>query len=629
MKQDQPAFPEVLLYLGRLYHARHQFGKAASYYKRYLRRLRQNDERRQMLIEEIRRCDLGKEFQYRPARIVAENLGPDVNSSGDEYGPVPSPSQSGVVYFTARREGNTGGRRGPTGAPDPQRGDFTTDLFRTTRQTSQWGPAEPMHYLLNSPQHEEFLGFAPDGQRMYYARGRPGYQQYFVDPFQEGEERQLNTLPLTIPLRPDRGDLTPHIIGDTLVYFASSRPGGFGGLDLYRMARRDGRWTEPENLGPELNSPYDETTPFLAPDGRTLYFSTNDSRRGIGGFDVLSSYYVVETDRWTRPENPGLPLNSAGDDTHFRLLPDGYTGLLASSRKDGQGGMDLYTIYFQDYQEAAEPAPRPVVTRTEPEAGPAPQPTVATTPTRTIVPQQVPAPAVAVAPRQPPPAPAPVPAAGPAPTPPTYAFRYERQLPTDEASRFQLNGAWQQLNDNPELSLVVTATTRSVASGLFFAGIERARLMGEYFTSRGIAPERIFLRSLPRPEQEAAVYLHFAGPAVREASAGPTASGSTPYDQPLLYKVQIVASQRPYSARDLSAFEYPMIESYPNLAFQRYTLGAFTDAATALAYRDQLTAAGFRGPYVVAYAYGKRIEPPAIDHWRAVFPDLEDYLSGG
>ena len=621
MRQDEPAFPEVLLYLGRLHHARHQFSEAAAYYKRYLRRLRDGDERRQMVIEDIRRCDLGKEFQYRPARIVAENLGPAVNTAGDEYGPVPSPSQSGLVYFTARREGNAGGRRDRPGNPDPQWGNFTSDLYRTRRQSNEWTAAEPLSYLLNSPGEEELLGFAPDGRQLYYARGRFGTRQYFVDPFQEADQRQLNTLPLNIPLRPEQGDRTPHIVNDTLVYFASTRPGGFGGLDLYRMARRDGKWTEPENLGATLNSTYDETTPFLAPDGRTLYFSTNDSRRGIGGFDILTSYYVVETGRWTRPENPGLPLNSAGDDTHFRLLPDGYTGLLSSSRKDGRGGMDLYTVYFQDFQEAAEAAPRPEPVAVNLPAAPAPRPELTGPPSRTVVPVPRPSPPT-IAARQTPPSTATL--------LPDYLFRYDRQLPSDEGSRYRLNEVWQQLADHPELSLVVTATTASVASGVFFAGLNRGRIMGRYFTERGIAAERIFLRSIPRPGTEETVSLHFAGPAVLDRpKEWPTISGASPYDQPLLYKVQVVAAQRPYQARDLEDFPHPMIESFPDLAFNRYTLGAFTEAAAAKAYRDELTAAGFRGAYVVAYTYGKSLEPTAVERWQATFPDLATYLAGG
>ncbi len=101
------------------------------------------------------------------------------------------------------------------------------------------------------------------------------------------------------------------------------------------------------NLGPNVNGPYDEICPFVAADGRTVYFSTNDPTYSVGGFDVVFTYRVEGVDnRFTLPTNAGLPLNSAGDDTHFRVAPDHFTGFLASDRKDGFGKRDLYIVYF-------------------------------------------------------------------------------------------------------------------------------------------------------------------------------------------------------------------------------------------------------------------------------------------
>ncbi|MEM1359468.1 MAG: hypothetical protein AAGF89_14780, partial [Bacteroidota bacterium] len=80
-----------------------------------------------------------------------------------------------------------------------------------------------------------------------------------------------------------------------------------------------------------------------------IYFSTNDPAYSVGGFDVVSSFRVVGGNwQFTQPENVGMPLNSAGDDTHFRLAPDTFTGFLASDRKDGFGRRDLYIVYFVD-----------------------------------------------------------------------------------------------------------------------------------------------------------------------------------------------------------------------------------------------------------------------------------------
>ncbi|MEM6770296.1 MAG: hypothetical protein AAF597_06930, partial [Bacteroidota bacterium] len=154
-------------------------------------------------------------------------------------------------------------------------------------------------------------------------------------------------------VNPASGDVTPFFGAPDAVYFASRRPGGYGGLDLYRMERlTNGQFSTPQNLGPNVNGPFDEICPFVAKDGRTIYFSTNDPAFSVGGFDVVRSFRVLGTsDQFTLPENAGMPLNSAGDDTHFRLAPDTFTGFLASDRKDGLGKRDLYIIYFVEARE--------------------------------------------------------------------------------------------------------------------------------------------------------------------------------------------------------------------------------------------------------------------------------------
>jgi hypothetical protein len=289
--------------------------------------------------------------------------------------------------------------------------------------------------------------------------------------------------------------------------------------------------------------------------------------------------------------------------------------------------MDLYIVYFQDYQEAAEPAQQ-VLAVTTPAPAVAPQPELAAPPTRTIIPVTQPAAPPSLAVRDAGAAPVPTPQTAAAPAVENYTFRFERQLPTDAASRARLSRVLDELSSDPTLNLVISATTRSLASGVFFDGMERARNMGTYFTERGIAPERLFLRSIPRPTEPETVSLHFSGPGVDGRTDLPLLDGASPYDSPLLYKVQVVASRQPYQGRDLSAFEHPMIESIPDFAFNRYTLGAFTTAAAAKTYLEQLTASGFRGAYVVAYVHGQRVEGKALAHWRVIFPDLANYLTG-
>lgn len=354
--EEENPFPEILLYLGRIYHARNQFEAAVDYYKSYLKNIDRRHRNRPMVQDAVRRCANGLRLQFRQPLAYAENLGNLVNTPDDEFGPVPSPTRSDRLYFTSARPGNLGGPRDPAGRPDNQYGRYFTDIYYTSIEQGIWKEVRPMHYLLNSPRHEVILGFTDNGRSMYYFQGDAlDRGQVFVDSFRQSGQ-VLSTNPFLGPIDPSAGIAPPFFQQGNVVIFASKRPGGYGGFDLYRTERLQGRWTAPRNLGPHINTPYDENHPFLARDNRTLYFSSNDKNKSIGGFDIFKSVYLDEQERWASPYNLGLPVNSAGDDTHFVLARDGYTAFFTSSRKDAYGQRDLYAAYFFDYLSEMTPA---------------------------------------------------------------------------------------------------------------------------------------------------------------------------------------------------------------------------------------------------------------------------------
>lgn len=330
-------FPSAWFYLGRLYHAQHRFADAAIQYKRYLRTLSSGADERRLTISYLRMCDNGLRKSFSPDGMVVENLGQKVNGTDDEFGPVPSPTGAARVYFSAVRPASPG-----LAATDDQ-----SDILYTELAGTEWDTPVPLHAYLMSPQHEMLLDISANSKELYYFRGPDEVSgEFLVDTFQTGTIRQFTTLRLDTPLSPQMGDVTPFFASPDLIYFSSSRPGGYGGLDLYRLVRDQQGWLPPENLGPEINTPFDETTPFMSRDGLTMYFSSNNPEFTVGGFDVLKTFYQTSLERFSRPFNPGLPLNSAGDDTHFRLAPDTYTAFLSSDRKDGYGKRDIYIVYF-------------------------------------------------------------------------------------------------------------------------------------------------------------------------------------------------------------------------------------------------------------------------------------------
>lgn len=134
------------------------------------------------------------------------------------------------------------------------------------------------------------------------------------------------------------------------MYFVSDREGGYGGRDIYKAIRLPNRkWSLAQNLGPEINSPYDEDAPFIHPDGIQLIFCSNRPE-SMGGFDIFTAD-LLEDGTWTTPKNVGYPINTTDDDISYITSVDGKRAYYASTRPGGFGDKDIYVI---DLLAAAE-----------------------------------------------------------------------------------------------------------------------------------------------------------------------------------------------------------------------------------------------------------------------------------
>lgn len=614
---EKSPYPECWLYLGKILHAQQQFVEAAALYKLYLRTLRPDAPNRRMTIEEIRRCDNGIRLQYHEPHAVVENMGPQVNTTGDEFGPVLSPTRSSQLYFTSIRRGNSGGPRNKNTRPDEKFGNFLSDMYRTQQQGGQWQKAEPMHNLLNSPQHEYLIGFAGQGKVMLYYQGWNWERgQIFADTFQQNTQRTLTTTPFLAPVRGQNGEQQLFVHNDTLILFASRRAGGYGGLDLYQTVFRNGRWQTAENLGPTINSAFDESTPFLARDGQTLYFSTNDSRKSIGGLDVMRTVYLPEARRWSDPENMGIPINSAADDSHFRLARDGFTGFFSSARKDGFGDRDLYVAYFTKYRQEMEP-PIAMGVNTPPipaTTNPVNLPTA--TPSRPSV------------------SPPPTGVTNSVPTVWQTDFTAFRTAPTPEWLSDLAEGARTYSQDHLVLTCYVPQNSPSSTSSELYSGLQLLESYSRLLQEQGISAERIFLRTLTHSAGTYRVNAHLA-PRAAEMVVRPfpvigseltKGNNATPLDRALCYKVQVMAVQRSVNDAKLSQQPQLMLEHSGDQPYLRYTAGAFDNFAQADDFRRELLAIGYRGAYVVPYLRGVRLDKNNAMRYVSLHPDLENFL---
>jgi outer membrane protein OmpA-like peptidoglycan-associated protein len=241
--------------------------------------------------------------------------------------------------------------------------DKEKELFMvaTRDKTGVFDAGEPMIYPFNaSDDNQGGCTISIDNKHLYFAmmRQEGGNQpncDIYVSDEQNGEWSPIRKLSPNVN-HPVYWDSQPTIAADGLtLYFASDRPGGYGGIDLYVTYKdpRTGMWSIPKNLGPNINTSMDEKTPFMHSDSETLYFSSN-GHAGFGGYDIFYSR-KNEKGEWAEPENIGSPINGPTDDTGFFVSTDTRSGYFFSFddpkvRGKGMGRYDLYM--FELYKEA-------------------------------------------------------------------------------------------------------------------------------------------------------------------------------------------------------------------------------------------------------------------------------------
>ena len=326
--------PDIRLQLGRALQYGYKFDKAIEAFTAYKSTLGAKDAGEIRYVDKyIEECKTGKELVKKPTRVFIDNIA-DLNSRFPEYGPVISADES-VIMFTSCRDNTTGGGR-------DEFGRYNEDIYIASRNDWRWTPPVNPGKPLNTDDHDAVIGVSADGQHLFIYRMDNGGDIY--ESLLKGDSwTKPKSLGSKINSKYHESQASISADGKTL-FFISDRPGGFGGHDIY-MSRLNpkGEWSEPTNLGPTINTEYDELCAFIHPDGKTMYFSSR-GHKTMGGFDVFKS--VSEGVFWTAPENLGYPVNTPDDDLFFVLSANGKHGYFSSAREEGKGEQDLYMISF-------------------------------------------------------------------------------------------------------------------------------------------------------------------------------------------------------------------------------------------------------------------------------------------
>lgn len=321
-------------YLAKTYHNQQKFDKAIIYYKKYLKDIGKNKNKRKEIVREIKRCAHAIDLKYKPTTHFIENWGPKINTQYNDISPLQSPTNNHHFYFASDRV---------YGLKKKARyNEFQVDFSE--------GDWEKLYdiYSTNQNRNTVFLDFQNNGSKIIYFAGHNIKRGSIFTSNYSHSKKQLETEnSLEAPIHAENGFNYIQYVNDSTIIFSSNRDGGYGGYDLYFTGFRNGSWFKPVNLGPNINSSYDEISPFLTKSGEYLYFSSNNLN-SVGGFDIFKSKFSYNDDDWDIPQNLGMPINSPGNESGFRILSSGKGGIYNSDRKDkGFGGYDLYWIYFK------------------------------------------------------------------------------------------------------------------------------------------------------------------------------------------------------------------------------------------------------------------------------------------
>lgn len=355
-------YPAANFYLGRLYHAQQKFNKALECYQECRNSKENKDISEDEIVFYMQKSLNAKEMQLVKSNATIKNMNNGINTPFAEYCPLLSPDEN-TIYFTSRRKGSTGNKLDANY-------EYFEDIYYAHKSNEVWSDVKNIGSPLNTELHDATVAISKDGQQMYIFRTSPNLVSGLILVSKLEDGKWTDPKPFEIPIYDENSVITSLTISQDMntIYFSSNREGGYGGKDIYRITRMpDSTWSKPMNLGPAINTPYDEESPFIHPDGITLFFSSQ-GHKNMGGYDVFYSI-KDENGNWSPPENMGLPINSVLDDLYFIATFDGKTFYLSSNRDEGNGSMDIYKGEIIDPQTSRLVLKGTIMTQ-EPEISP-------------------------------------------------------------------------------------------------------------------------------------------------------------------------------------------------------------------------------------------------------------------
>ena len=318
---------EALFFLGDAYRINYMFEKAREAYSEYRETLLEFDIENIMYVDQqIASCNNAPALMASPVKFTVETVDPIINDNNINFFPVFSADGKSMAFMTSMK--------------------FYDAIMFTRMVRNQWTPPVNITPELQSDGDHYVSFLSASGDMMLLSKDDNINSDIWMSSFDGSRWEPARKLKKEINTKywEAHGFITED--GSTMI-FSSDRPGGFGGLDLYiSKLGDDGEWGKPVNMGPEINTPFNDDRPFLIKNGTILFFASQ-GHYNMGGYDIFRSD-MQYNGLWSKPVNLGYPLNNPDDNIFFFPSEGGKAGYISlSGREDGAGKADIYRIRFK------------------------------------------------------------------------------------------------------------------------------------------------------------------------------------------------------------------------------------------------------------------------------------------
>ncbi|MGZ2370314.1 hypothetical protein ACXR6G_11040 [Ancylomarina sp. YFZ004] len=318
---------DLYYFMGLTLQYRSEFLKAIKMFNKNIENaIKERGTENKTLIElcekHINECKSGLKLQNLHSDKEVKLLDPIINSKYNDLNPI---LKDNTFYFSSQRETTPKGR-------------LMEKVYSVSVDNESFKNLKKENVSFGEALNVAMVSFHGKNERAFYSGIDGGGDIYLA---QQKHGQWILNESIRLVNTPSSREASACIAGNEL-YFVSNRSGSYGECDIYYCTmNKDGKWSEPKNIGLDINTPYDEADVFVSPDGKKLYFNST-GHNTIGGSDIFKCDRL-ENGTWSTPVNMGIPINSPYNDIQYYRSADGKE-YLSSDRNSGFGGYDIYKI---------------------------------------------------------------------------------------------------------------------------------------------------------------------------------------------------------------------------------------------------------------------------------------------